>query len=265
MTIKAGHKVQFADCAKHLKSYDKDAVGVVEYFNVGNSCCVKWTLSNGKTHKTTNINTKNLTRFRGTQYKEANRNEADSEGWIKWEGGECPVDNGTMVDIRLRDSETLTHISDTCEWDHIYAQDDIIAYRLHNPTDSDDNKETKQETEEMTTLHDWVHELGSINERAIELRELITKEVQKCGGSVEWDESPADTNSTKVTTWRDISAAHNVVFTGNVSDYINVGSRCIVTGIDIKNKMFTIEDKDGDDFEVNESFDGQWYSVTGDK
>lgn len=37
MTIKAGHKVKFAECAKHLKSYDKDAVGVVEYFNFGNS------------------------------------------------------------------------------------------------------------------------------------------------------------------------------------------------------------------------------------
>lgn len=71
--------------------------------------------------------------------------KADADGWIEWNGGECPVENGLMVDIRVRDgreernlaANTLTkgRIPDaSCAfWKNDGMAGDIIAYRLHKP------------------------------------------------------------------------------------------------------------------------------------
>lgn len=71
--------------------------------------------------------------------------KADADGWIEWKGGECPVEKGLMVDIRVRDgreernlaANTLTkgRIPDaSCAfWKNDGMAGDIIAYRLHNP------------------------------------------------------------------------------------------------------------------------------------
>ena len=69
---------------------------------------------------------------------------AASEGWIEWEGGECPVKYGTMVDIRDGDgyewygvkATPAREYSDACGtfWEHKGSpENNIIAYRLHNP------------------------------------------------------------------------------------------------------------------------------------
>lgn len=60
----------------------------------------------------------------------------DPDGWIPWGGGECPVAEGTLVDVLYKDGEeqagmlclavTITDI-----WRHRGREDDIIAYRLH--------------------------------------------------------------------------------------------------------------------------------------
>lgn len=71
--------------------------------------------------------------------------KADADGWIEWNGGECPVEKGLMVDIRVRDgreernlaANTLTkgRIHDaSCEfWKNDGMAGDIMAYRLHKP------------------------------------------------------------------------------------------------------------------------------------
>jgi hypothetical protein len=57
--------------------------------------------------------------------------QADADGWIKWEGGGCPVPNGTNVFVRLRDgyAPTIQGRSNELHWHHIGSNSDIVAYR----------------------------------------------------------------------------------------------------------------------------------------
>jgi len=71
--------------------------------------------------------------------------DADSEGWIEWNGGEMPVEKGTLIDVKYRcgivnlhvragelpgcGSITYRHAIDFKHDDN--PDDDIIAYRLH--------------------------------------------------------------------------------------------------------------------------------------
>lgn len=53
------------------------------------------------------------------------------DGWIKWEGGECPAAKGACGQARLRDGhETRETILSGWNWDHVGDHSDIIAYRL---------------------------------------------------------------------------------------------------------------------------------------
>lgn len=60
--------------------------------------------------------------------------EVDDDGWITWNGGECPeglVYSGTKVDVRLRSGDII--IGDNpefCYWYHDNAPSDIIAYKV---------------------------------------------------------------------------------------------------------------------------------------
>jgi hypothetical protein len=53
------------------------------------------------------------------------------DGWIPWHGGECPVDPGVEVDIRLRNGEVHNGSpAGGWNWAHIDDASDIIAYRV---------------------------------------------------------------------------------------------------------------------------------------
>lgn len=57
--------------------------------------------------------------------------EADADGWIEWDGGECPVPEDTVIDVRLRNGEELLlQAALWCDWDHDDSAADIIAYRI---------------------------------------------------------------------------------------------------------------------------------------
>lgn len=76
--------------------------------------------------------------------------EAD-DGWIEWKGGECPVERGTLVDVKYSGGEESFGVSALTEgWhdDHVRGSNGkrtavnwvdtlpvsgIIAYRLHKP------------------------------------------------------------------------------------------------------------------------------------
>ena len=67
--------------------------------------------------------------------------------WIEWKGGECPVEAGTLVDVRYRDGEENLHVEASVpatqsgsmksrsakNWSHLFFSSDIVAYRLHQP------------------------------------------------------------------------------------------------------------------------------------
>lgn len=73
------------------------------------------------------------------------------DGWIDWAGGECPVEEGTLVDVRYRDGEELSALpandfakshrdASHAFWRNDGSQNDIIAYRLHQPQEAEQAK-----------------------------------------------------------------------------------------------------------------------------
>ena len=65
---------------------------------------------------------------------------SDEESWIEWEGGECPVPRGELVDVVYRDAKTLyclpadeihcTSRDASCIfWRHDGDPSDIVRYR----------------------------------------------------------------------------------------------------------------------------------------
>lgn len=73
---------------------------------------------------------------------------AEADGWIEWHGGECPVPEGTVVDVRYRDGSqenalmanrpdrTRFKTAAAPWWRNDRSPGDIIAYRLHQPQDA---------------------------------------------------------------------------------------------------------------------------------
>ena len=72
----------------------------------------------------------------------------DSEGWIQWNGGEMPVEKGTLIDVKYRDGQINEHvkagfvdisgtIAARCAgtFTHYNRDSDIVAYRLHAKQD----------------------------------------------------------------------------------------------------------------------------------
>lgn len=63
--------------------------------------------------------------------------------WTEWNGGECPVSKGVLVDVKLRNgvefdnqyarSNDGTSWAEPAYWRHDGVPYDIIAYRLHQP------------------------------------------------------------------------------------------------------------------------------------
>lgn len=59
-------------------------------------------------------------------------------GWINWDGGECPVEEDTLVDVRFRNGADDRNIeANHLRWSHKNLTADIIAYRLQKPTESE--------------------------------------------------------------------------------------------------------------------------------
>ena len=73
--------------------------------------------------------------------------QPDSDGWIKWVGGEwgrgeCPVPDGTLIDVEYRDGERQVSLpankladgkdrdASICFWYDEGEPNDIIAYRI---------------------------------------------------------------------------------------------------------------------------------------
>ena len=61
----------------------------------------------------------------------------DADGWIEWNGGECPVADGVALDVKYRDGDKLTiRYPEVYRWNHIGNRGDFVAYRLRKPEQS---------------------------------------------------------------------------------------------------------------------------------
>lgn len=58
---------------------------------------------------------------------------ADSEGWIEWSGGECPVEPDTPVEYETLDGLRSVCTSGSLDWHHLDDLTDIVRYRALVP------------------------------------------------------------------------------------------------------------------------------------
>ena len=66
----------------------------------------------------------------------------NKDGWIRHRGGKCPVDAGSIIDVRYRKAEPGVagfspsgKRADYYYWAHDAGKGDIIAYKLHKPAE----------------------------------------------------------------------------------------------------------------------------------
>lgn len=62
------------------------------------------------------------------------------DGWIQWAGGDCPVDSDAIVEVKYRKPNPYQFNNDRAgdfTWSHDGFGGDIIAYRLQQPTKSE--------------------------------------------------------------------------------------------------------------------------------
>ena len=54
---------------------------------------------------------------------------ADADGWIEWDGGDCPVPADTRVEVRLCCGPEFKDVAESLRWDR-RGEGDIVAYRV---------------------------------------------------------------------------------------------------------------------------------------
>ena len=136
----------------------------------------------------------------------------DSEGWIQWNGGEMPVEKGTLIDVKYRDGLINLHviagfggcstgsIKHKCaiNFNHYGHSVDIIAYRLHTPQ--------QQKTPQQLALEkfgtDWHENDGRIPRTGRALIDIEFSNGRLCESELAsylaWELS----QSTHITRWR---------------------------------------------------------------
>ena len=82
---------------------------------------------------------------------------AKNEGWIEWSGGEFPVEESVLVDVKFRDGSIhKAQRANYYEWGHgrphfATTSCDIIAYRLHQPQEAE-----QAEADDETDLNECI-------------------------------------------------------------------------------------------------------------
>ena len=59
--------------------------------------------------------------------------KSDADGWIEWNGGDCPVGEGDRIDVKFSDGDEFFDVSSYWGWGADAGCCNIIAYRLHKP------------------------------------------------------------------------------------------------------------------------------------
>lgn len=70
-------------------------------------------------------------KFVSTSNAEAEeQDEMNTEKWIEWNGGKCPVQPSKSVEVKFRNGEICSDKTSSWRWSHIDSAYDIVAYRL---------------------------------------------------------------------------------------------------------------------------------------
>ena len=86
---------------------------------------------------------------------------ANNDGWIEWGGGECPVEEGALVDVKYRDGAIKKGLralipnsgrsASRLFWVKDNLPTDIIAYRLHQPQEAE-----QAEADDEADLNEYI-------------------------------------------------------------------------------------------------------------
>ena len=82
-----------------------------------------------------------------------------SDGWIQWAGGKCPVDSYAIVEVKYRKPSPLHFNNDRAgdfSWSHDGIDGDIIAYRLQQPTKSEQVRDDAAEADDESDLNECI-------------------------------------------------------------------------------------------------------------
>lgn len=120
--------------------------GTLYFWDKNNDCPPKWTID---TDIEVEDSDEEVTR---EQYESALANKND--GWIEWGGGECPVEEGALVDVKYRDGVIKKGLraliansgrsASRLFWVKDNIPTDIIAYRLHQPQEAEQPKSDEE-------------------------------------------------------------------------------------------------------------------------
>lgn len=81
------------------------------------------------------------------------------DGWIQWAGGECPVDSDAIVEVKCRHPSSNQFNNDRAGdfyWSHDGLGYDIIAYRLRQPTKSEQVRDDAAEADDEANLNECI-------------------------------------------------------------------------------------------------------------
>lgn len=84
---------------------------------------------------------------------------AASEGWIEWCGGDCPADGDAIVEVKYRKPNPCQFNNDRAgyfSWAHDGIDGDIIAYRLKQPTKSEQVRDDAAEKDDEADLNECI-------------------------------------------------------------------------------------------------------------
>lgn len=104
-------------------------------------------------HRKTGASDKGVTK---SQYEAA---LASSGGWIQWAGGDCPVDSDAIVEVKCRWHNQHQYNNDRAGdfyWAHTGSNADIIAYRLQQPTKSEQACDDAAEADDEADLNERI-------------------------------------------------------------------------------------------------------------
>lgn len=82
-----------------------------------------------------------------------------SDCWIEWHGGDCPVDSDAIVEVRFRNPSRNKFNNDRAGdfyWAHTGSNADIIAYRLQQPTKSEQACDDAAEADDEADLNECI-------------------------------------------------------------------------------------------------------------
>ena len=109
--------------------------------------------------KATDWNTNTVTREQYESALAASKAVVGRDGWIQWAGGDCPVDSDAIVEVKYRKPNPYQFNNDRAgdfTWSHDGVGGDIIAYRLQQPTKSEQVRADAAETDDEADLNECI-------------------------------------------------------------------------------------------------------------